>query len=87
MADTRGYALRIFIVVLMTVFPLVVVSVLLPYPAGLRRPTGIAGNVVAIVSSGALSTLSLALLVVIASRFYEWIGDRVKRHDGAGGDQ
>jgi hypothetical protein len=86
-ADTRGYALRIFIVGLMTVFPLLVVSTLLLYAAGLRRPAGIAGKLVAIISGGALSTLSLTLLVVIASRFYEWLGDRVTRPDGAAGHQ
>jgi hypothetical protein len=86
-ADTRGYALRIFIVGLMTVFPPVVVSMLLLYPAGLRGPTGIAGNLAAIVSTGALSTLTITLLVVVASRFYEWLGDRVKRPNGADGRQ
>ena len=86
-ADTRGYALRIFIVGLMTVFPLLVLSILLLHAAGLREPEGVAGKLVAVVSGGALSTLSLTLLVVIASRFYEWLGDRVTRSDDAAAHQ
>jgi hypothetical protein len=84
-ADTRGHALRIFIVGLMTIFPLFVLSGLLLYAAGLGRSGGIAAKLVGIVSSGALSMLSITLLVVIASRFYEWLGERVTRPDGAGG--
>ena len=57
------------------------------YVAGLGPPAGIAGKLVAIVSTGAASVLSITLFVVIASRFYEWLGDRVKSLNGADGRQ
>ncbi len=84
-ADTKGYALRIFIVGLVTLFPLLVVGALLLYAAGGRWPAGITGKLVASVSSSALTLPALTLLVVIASRFYEWLGERVTRPDSTGG--
>jgi hypothetical protein len=62
-------------------------SRLVIYAAGLGPPAGIAGKPVAIVSNGAVSMLSLTLFVIIASRFYEWLGDRVKSLNGADGRQ
>jgi hypothetical protein len=84
-ADTRGYPLRIFIVGLLALLPVLVLSRLVIYAAGLGPPAGIAGKLVAIVSTGAASVLSITLFVVIASRFYEWLGDRVKSLNGADG--
>jgi hypothetical protein len=86
-ADTRGYAWRIFIVGLVAVFPVFAVGGLLLCAAGAARPEISAGKLVEIVAGGALRMLSLTLCVVIASRFYEWVGDRVKREDGAGYDR
>jgi hypothetical protein len=86
-ADTRGYALRIFIVGLLAVFPLLALAGLLVYAIGLERSRPVTSEVVGIVASGALGTLGLTLFVVIASRFYEWLGDRVKSPNGADGRQ
>jgi hypothetical protein len=54
-ADTRGYALRIFIVGLLALLPVLVLSRLVIYAAGLGPLAGIAGKLVAIVSNGAVS--------------------------------
>jgi hypothetical protein len=86
-ADTRGYALRIFIVGLVSVLPPFALSLLLLDGAGVGRPGVSAGKLAAVVASGGLGTLTVTLLVVIASRFYEWLGDRVKRPSGADGGQ
>ncbi len=86
-ADTRGYALRIFLVGLVTAFPLLVGAGLLLYAVGLERSKAVTSQLVGIVATGALSLLGLTLFVIIASHFYEWLGDRVKSLDGADGRQ
>jgi hypothetical protein len=72
MADTRGYAWRIFLIFVLTSLPFVPVVI----------GTGLAlgrGTVAGAVIGGAVGIVSTTLYVVVASRLYQRLGDHVNR--------
>ena len=70
MADTRGYAWRIFLIFVLTSLPFV--PVLIGIGLALGRGT-VAGAVI----GGAVGIVSTTLYVVVASRLYQLLGDHV----------
>jgi hypothetical protein len=76
MADTRGYTWRIFFIVLLATLPLVFVSQIVG--RSLAAPL-LTVQVALAIFNGAIRVISLTLVVVIASRLYERLGDRVKQ--------
>jgi hypothetical protein len=76
MADTDGYALRIFLIGLAASIPVAVVAVILAGLFGSFRFVLL--ELVATLILGAAGFVVASLLVVIASRIYEWLGDRVR---------
>jgi hypothetical protein len=79
MADTAGFAWRIFMTGIISVFPWFLVSAVVTYVCELAKPGITAAKVVGTVANGVLAAVMAALLVVVASRFYQWLGDRVRR--------
>jgi hypothetical protein len=76
MADTDGYALRIFLIGLVASVPIALAAAIL---AGFFGWFGfILLTLVAALIEGAAGVVIASLLVVIASRIYEWLGDRVR---------
>jgi len=76
MADTRGYSWRILFIVLLATLPLVFVRVIV------GRTLGDLGGIAAIsvpIFNGAMRAIGYTLGIVIASRLYERLGDRVKQ--------
>jgi hypothetical protein len=72
MADTRGYAWQIFLIGLLASLPFVPVGIALWFAVG-------HGTVVAAVIDGVIGIVSITLLVVIASRLYQRLGNRVNQ--------
>ena len=76
MADTDGYAGRIFLIGLVAALPVAIVAGIL---AGIFTSFGfIVFALVAVLIEAAAGCIIISLLVVIASRVYEWLGDRVR---------
>jgi len=76
MADTAGYAGRIFLIGLAAALPVGLVAGVV---AGFFASSGfILLSLVAVLIEGAAGFVIASLLVVIASRIYEWLGDRVR---------
>ena len=76
MADTRGYTWRILFIVLLAALPLAFVRVIV------GRTLGDLGGIAAIsvpIFNGAMRAIGYTLGIVIASRLYERLGDRVKQ--------
>jgi hypothetical protein len=72
MADTKGYAWQIFLIVLLASLPVVLVEIAVWFTVG-------RGTVVAAVTGGVTGIVSITLLVVIASRLYQRLGNRVNQ--------
>lgn len=80
MADTKGYAWRIFLFGLVACLPLVVVAVVFAAMTGFGTTTGSwIAHVLSIIGTAALSVVGLTLFIVVASRLYLWIGNRTKQ--------
>jgi hypothetical protein len=76
MADTDGYAGRIFLIGLLAVLPVAFIAAIL---AGILASFGfVLFALVAVLIQGAAACVVVSLFVVIASRIYEWLGDRVR---------
>jgi hypothetical protein len=76
MADTRGYTWRILFIFLLATLPLGFVHVIV------GRTLGDLGGIAAIsvpIFNGAMRPIGYTLGIVIASRLYERLGDRVKQ--------
>jgi len=71
LADTRGFAVDIFLIYLLAALPIVAIDFVL---RGLNLPMMI-GTVV----DGILDVIALVLLVVITSRVFQALGDRTLR--------
>jgi hypothetical protein len=71
LADTRGFAVDIFLIYLLAALPIVAIDFVL---LGLNLPTMI-GTVI----DGILDVIELVLLVVITSRVFQALGDRTLR--------
>jgi hypothetical protein len=76
MADTDGYALRIFLIGLAASIPVALAAGILAGLFGSFRFVLL--ELVAALILGAAGFVIASLLVVIASRIYEWLGDRVR---------
>jgi hypothetical protein len=72
MADTRGYAWQIFLIGLLASLLLALVE--LPLWATVGR-----GTIVGAITDSVISIVSITLLVVIASRLYQRLGNRVNQ--------
>jgi uncharacterized membrane protein YczE len=72
MADTRGYAWQIFLIGFLTTLPFDLMGIALWFSVG-------HGTVVAAVTDGVIAIASITLLVVIASRLYQRLGNRVNQ--------
>jgi hypothetical protein len=72
MADTKGYAWQIFLIVLLASLPFTLVELAL-WAAGRPR------TILMAVTERVISIVSITLLVVIASRVYQRFGDRVNQ--------
>jgi hypothetical protein len=70
MADTRGYAWQIFLIGLLAYMPVLVIDIVFAVSSG-TVVIAVIDNVVAIVS--------MTLFVVIASRLYQRLGNRVNQ--------
>lgn len=77
-ADTKGYVWRIFWIDLVAFLPLGVVAVVLEFSVSGRMAAISAPNIASVIVSAVLGVLGRMLFVVIASRFYLWIGNRTK---------
>jgi hypothetical protein len=80
LADTRGHALRIFLIFLLTLLPVMVATVAVTLMLG--RGVTVPGTPVAVVNFAAgavIQTVLLSLGVAVASRVFEVLGDRVLR--------
>ena len=76
MADTRGYTWRILFIVLLAALPWIFVLQIVGRTLAGAPPTI---QVALTIFNGAMQTIGYTLLVVIASRLYEKLGDRVKQ--------
>jgi hypothetical protein len=76
MADTDGYALRIFLIGLAASIPVALAAAILAGLFGSFRFFLL--ELVAALILGAAGFVIASLLVVIASRIYEWLGNRVR---------
>ncbi len=83
MADTAGFAWRIFMTSLITVFPCLLVAAVVMSVADPAAPGITIAKLLGAVAIGILAAVMAAMLVVVASRFYEWLGDRVGRPTSA----
>jgi hypothetical protein len=72
MADTKGYAWQFFLIVLLASLPFALVVLPLWATVGPR-------TILAAVTDGVISIVSITLLVVIASRLYQRLGNRVNQ--------
>lgn len=79
-ADTKGHAWRIFAIGLLALLPLMATGALVRRIAGRLSGSAIAPVTVGIVEA-VLSAFMLTLFVAIASRLYQWLGDRVTRSE------
>ena len=80
MADTKGYAWRIFLFGLVACLPLIVPALALGGLVGTGTRTGSwIVNALTIVFAAVLGVVALTLFIVFASRLYLWIGNRTKR--------
>lgn len=77
-ADTKGYVWRIFWIDVVAFLPLGVVAFLLEFSVSGRTAALSAPNIASVIVSAVLGVLGRMLFVVIASRFYLWIGNRTK---------
>jgi hypothetical protein len=79
LSDTKGMTWRIFIISLLGVLPIMLVGALI------HRAGGVAGDqsafvmVLRLAAAAVASMLQVTLIVVIASRLYQWLGDRLNR--------
>jgi hypothetical protein len=64
---------------LIAILPLVPVAAVVFYLAGAPAWSTTAGKVLGIGGTGVLGTVMIVLFVVVASRFYQRLGDRVGR--------
>jgi hypothetical protein len=88
MADTRGYTWRILFIVLLATLPLAFVRIIVSRLLGdlgimavTSVPSGppLTAQVALAIFNGAIRVIAYTLAVVIASRLYERLGDRVKQ--------
>jgi hypothetical protein len=81
MADTKGYAWRIFLFGLVATLPLVLPALLLVAMADVGDPARpwLAPGGLSVIFSSVLSVVALTLFIVVASRLYLWIGNRTKQ--------
>ena len=80
MADTKGYAWRIFLFGLVASLPLIVPALVLGALIGFGTTTGSwIVSALSIVFTAVLSVVGLTLFIVVASRLYLWIGNRTKQ--------
>ena len=77
-ADTKGHVWRIFWIDLVAFLPLAVVAVVLAFSVSGRTTALSAPNIASVIVSAVLGVAGRMLFVVIASRFYLWIGNRTK---------
>jgi hypothetical protein len=77
MADTRGYTWRILFILLLASLPLVFVRAIVGRTLG--DWGGITLQVALAIFNGAMNTIIMTLAIVIVSRLYERLGDRVKQ--------
>ena len=77
-ADTKGHVWRIFWINLVAFLPLAVVAVVLEFSVSGRTTALSAPNIASVIVSAVLGVAGRMLFVVIASRFYLWIGNRTK---------
>lgn len=81
-SDTRGYFWRIVGILLVAMSPaIVIVMIFGTAPDSATDDGSTAPSLLFSIGSSAVSAVLAALIVVIASRLYEVIGDRVKRPD------
>jgi len=78
-ADTRGKTWRIFVIALLAALPVMMIGMLIRQAGRIGLDQGTAGLVLRVAIAGVASTLELTLFVVIASRLYQWFGDRLNR--------
>ncbi len=80
LADTKGYAWRIFAIGVIALLPVMAVGAVFRRMFGPLSGDAIASVAVAVVEA-VVSTVMMTLFVAIASRLYQWLGDRVNRSD------
>jgi hypothetical protein len=80
MADTKGYAWRIFLFGLLAALPLIVPALILITLAaiGTARGSSWIFGPITMIFGAALSVIAMTLFIIVASRVYLWIGNRVK---------
>jgi hypothetical protein len=84
MADTRGNVWRIFFICLLGLLPVSIALVVLAVTAlnvAAGRPASAIGVLFAAILRGAIGIIGPTLAVVIASRLYQQLGNRVNRPD------
>jgi hypothetical protein len=80
MADTKGYAWRIFLFGLVASLPLIVPALVLGVLVGFGTTTrSWIVSALSILFTSVLSVVALTLFIVVASRLYLWIGNRTKQ--------
>jgi hypothetical protein len=83
MADTRGNAWRIFLICLVTMLPLFAVALVVVIVLGATEATqgalAVLSRIIGAIAEGAGSLLGATIAVVIASRLYLELGDRVNQ--------
>lgn len=79
MADTKGYAWRIFLFGLVASLPLLVPALVLIVLVAIGSKTGSwIFSLIYMIFAAALAVTAVTLFVIVASRLYLWIGNRVK---------
>ena len=80
MADTKGYAWRIFLFGLLAALPLIAPALILIALAaiGTARGSSWIFGPITMIFGAVLSVFAMTLFIVVASRVYLWIGNRVK---------
>jgi hypothetical protein len=89
MGDTKGQGWRILGTLLLAAFPMIIVSVVMQFVAssmgfstsGVKQ--GTMGTIVLGFLQGMLALLSTTVTIAVASRAYQWLGNRTKEPLGA----
>ena len=79
LADTRGRTWRILAIALLAALPVMMIGLLIRQAGRIGMDQGTAGLILRVAVAGVASTLELTLFVVIASRLYQWLGNRLNR--------
>ena len=81
LADSRGNAWRIFAIAFLAALPIMLLGALVQAMAARGAGGGPVGVVVHAAAEGVVGTIELTIFVVVASRLYLWLANRMNQRD------